>query len=401
MNLELTPSEQQFRDEVRAFLRAELPKRLSDKVRDLKRLTRADYEEWHSILNRRGWLAVNWPAEWGGTGWSVIQRYIFEVEAAAAHAPRVVAFGVSMFAAVVLRYGSQAQKERWLPRILDGSDWWCQGFSEPGAGSDLAGLRTTAVRDGDDYIVNGQKTWTTFGHFANKIFCLVRTDPAAKKQEGISFLAIDMDTPGVDLRPITLLDGEHEVNEVFFTDVRVPADNLVGEENAGWTYAKYLLAHERTGTALIGESTAALARLKAIAATESKAGKPLSQDPLFSARLARVEIELANLTISNLRMLTRSDFGAASMADSAMLKIRGTEVRQQITALVRQAAGPYSGPFRPDALEEDHDGEPAGPGYAAAAMTDYLNHRKLTIYAGSNEVQREIIASAALELPRR
>lgn len=278
MDLQLSPVNHAFREDVRDFLRLKLSARLSAKVKNQKRLTKADYEEWHSALNERGWLAATWLKEWGGAGWTFIQRYIFEIEASAAFAPRTIAFGVNMFGPVVLRYGTDEQKARWLPRILDGSDWWCQGFSEPGAGSDLASLRTSAVRDGDHYIVDGQKTWTTLGQFANKIFCLVRTDPAAKKQAGISFLAIDMDSPGIEVRPIILLDGEHEVNEIFFTDVRVPVENLVGEENVGWTYAKYLLTHERTGTAMVGDSTAAFARLKSIADQEVKQGKPFSNE---------------------------------------------------------------------------------------------------------------------------
>lgn len=398
MQLQLSLVDQAFREDVRNFLRQKLSARLSGKIKDQKRLTKADYDEWHSALNERGWLAATWPKEWGGAGWTFIERYIFEVEAAAAYAPRTVAFGVNMFGPVVLRYGTEEQKARWLPRILDGSDWWCQGFSEPGAGSDLASLRTSAVRDGDHYIVNGQKTWTTLGQFANKIFCLVRTNAAAKKQEGISFLAIDLDTPGIEVRPIILLDGEHEVNEIFFTDVRVPIANLVGEENAGWTYAKYLLTHERTGTAMVGDSTAAFARLKSIAAREVKQGKPLSQDPFFAARLARLEIDLANLTTSNLRMLSGSDSGAASMADSAILKIRGSEIRQEISALGRRASGIYSAPFIPAALEEGFNGEPVGPSHAAAAMPEYLNNRKLSIFAGSNEVQREILTKLTLGL---
>lgn len=398
MNLELSAEDRLFREEVRRFLRDKLPVRLAGKVRAQKRLHRADYDEWRAILHDHGWLAVSWPSEWGGANWSFVQHHIFEVEAAIAYAPRIVTFGLKMLAPVVMKYGSDEQRRRWLPRILDGSDWWCQGFSELGAGSDLASLKTAAVRDGDHYIVNGQKSWTTLGHYANRIFCLVRTDPSARKQEGISFLAIDMDSPGVELRPIRLLDGEHEVNEIFFTDVRVPVGNLVGEENAGWTYAKYLLVHERTGTALIGESTVALARLMEIAARETKNGRPLSEDPLFAARIARVKIDLANLATSNLRMLSRSGSSAASMADSAMLKVRGTEIRQQISALARIAAGPYCAPYIPEAREELFAGEPVGPDFAAAAMADYLNNRKLSIYAGSNEVQREIIAKTALGL---
>ena len=266
MDLSFTREEEAFRTEVRDFLAAKLPDRLSDKVRNGRHLSKADMEEWHAMLNERGWLANHWPERHGGPGWSAVQKFIFENECALAHAPRIVPFGVNMLGPVLIKYGSEAQQRHWLPRILDGSDWWCQGYSEPGAGSDLAAVKTTAVRgsdaDGDHYIVNGQKTWTTLGQHADMIFCLVRTNREAKKQEGISFLLVDMKSPGVEVRPIITLDGEHEVNEVFFTDVRVPADNLVGEENKGWTCAKYLLTYERTNIAGIGYSVAALERLK-------------------------------------------------------------------------------------------------------------------------------------------
>ena len=303
MDLEFTAEETAFRDEVRAFLAAQLPVALSDKVLRGQPLTREDMAGWHAVLNRRGWLASHWPVEYGGTGWSSTQKFIFDNECALAGAPRIVPFGLSMLGPVLIKYGSEAQKRHWLPRILDGTDWWCQGYSEPGAGSDLAAVQTTAVRDGDDYIVNGQKTWTTLGHYANMIFCLVRTSHEGRRQEGISFLLIDMRSPGVEVRPIITLDGEHEVNEVFFSDVRVPAANLVGEENRGWTCAKYLLTYERTNIAGVGQSTAALARLKAMAARQRRNGRPLADDPDFAARLARVEIELANMRTTNLRVV--------------------------------------------------------------------------------------------------
>ena len=292
MDLNFTPEEEAFRAEVRDFLRRHLPERLSSKVRDGLHLSKADIEEWHGILNARGWLANHWPVQYGGPGWTAVQKFIFELECALAHTPRIVPFGVGMLGPVLIRYGSEAQKRRWLPRILSGEDWWCQGYSEPGAGSDLAGVKTTAVREGEHYVVNGQKTWTTLGQHANMIFCLVRTDRDAKKQEGISFLLIDMNSPGVDVRPIITLDGEHEVNEVFFTDVKVPAENLVGEENKGWTCAKYLLTYERTNIAGVGFSIAGLEQLKAAASRVTHKGKPLLQDPMFATRLARVEIDL-------------------------------------------------------------------------------------------------------------
>jgi alkylation response protein AidB-like acyl-CoA dehydrogenase len=324
----------------------------------------------------------------------VVQRYIFDYESALAGAPRIVPFGVSMLGPVLIKYGTEAQKAHYLPRILDGSDWWCQGYSEPGSGSDLASLRTSAVRDGDAYVVNGQKTWTTLGQHADMIFCLVRTDPKAKKQEGISFLLIDMKSPGIEVRPIITLDGEHEVNEVFFTDVRVPVANLVGEENKGWTYAKYLLTYERTNIAGVGGSIAALDWLRQIAGKQKKSGRPLTEDPFFAARLARIEIDLDNMKTTNLRVLAAAAHGAPAGPESSMLKVRGTEIRQEISSLTRRALGPYAQPFVSEALDAEHNGESVGPDYAAPVAAEYFNNRKLSIFGGSNEIQRTIIAGA-------
>jgi alkylation response protein AidB-like acyl-CoA dehydrogenase len=398
MDLTFTDAEEAFRAEVRQFLADRLPARISAKVRTGKRPTKRDFEEWHALLNARGWLAAHWPVEYGGTGWSVAQAHIFEDEISRAHAPGVIAFGVSMLGPVLIKYGTAAQKNYWLPRILNGSDWWCQGYSEPGAGSDLASLKTSAVRDGDHYVVNGQKTWTTLGHYANMIFCLVRTSNEGKKQEGISFLLIDMNTPGVEVRPIILLDGEHEVNEVFFTNVRVPVANLVGEENRAWTCAKYLLTYERTGIAGVSRSVAALKELRRIAASQLRHGRPLADDPLFAARIARLEIDLENMKTTNLRVLMAAGGGAAPLEMGAMLKIRGTEIRQEITRLTRMALGPYAQPFVAEALDEGYAGEPVGSADAAAVSAQYFNYRKLSIFGGSNEVQREIISKSLLEL---
>ena len=346
MDLSFTREEEAFRAEVRRFLAEELPASLSDKGQRGLRLTRADMVQWHAILNRRGWLGTHWPREHGGPGWGPMQKFIFDHECALAAAPRVVPFGVSMLAPVLIKYGTEAQKQRWLPRILDGSDWWCQGYSEPGAGSDLAAVRTTAVRgcdaQGEHYIVNGQKTWTTLGQHANMIFCLVRTDRNAVKQAGISFLLVDLNSPGVEMRPIVLLDGEPEVNEVFFTDVRVPVDNLVGEENKGWTCAKYLLTYERTNIAGVGLAVAALERLKRTASRVQRNGKPLANDPQFAARLARVEIDLDNMKTTNLRVIAATAGGGVPGAESSMLKIRGTEIRQELSSLLRRAMGAYA-----------------------------------------------------------
>ncbi len=398
MDLNYTPQEEDFRSEVREFLSAKLPARLSGKVKGGKRLSKADMEEWHAILNARGWLATGWPEEYGGPGWTSVQRHIFEEECCLAGAPRTVPFGLAMLAPVLQKFGSQEQKDHYLPRILDGTDWWCQGYSEPGAGSDLASLKTKAVRDGDHYVVNGQKTWTTLGQYANWIFCLVRTDTECKPQEGISFLLIDMASPGVTVRPIILLDGEHEVNEVFFDNVRVPAGNLVGEENKGWTYAKYLLTHERTNIAGVGFSNAGLAHLKQVAKTQKKRGRPLIEDPYFAAKIARVEIDLEAMKTTNLRILAAAASGAAPGPESSMLKIKGTEIRQELNDLTRQAMGPYALPFVSEALEEGYNEEPVGPDYAAPAAKQYFNNRKLSIFGGSNEIQKTIITKTILGL---
>ncbi len=398
MDLGYSESELAYRDEVREFLETKLPRRIANLVKDGKRLAKRDYEEWQAILNARGWLAPNWPKERGGAEWSAVQKHIFEEECCIAGAPRILPFGLGMLAPVLMKFGSEQQKAHYLPRILDGTDWWCQGYSEPGAGSDLASLKTKAERQGDHYIVNGQKTWTTLGQYADWIFCLVRTSSEGKRQEGISFLLIDMKTPGIEIRPIILLDGEHEVNEVFFTDVKVPVENLVGEENKGWTYAKYLLTHERTGTAGIGFSNAALEHLKSIASTQMKSGRPLKQDPYFAARMARVEIDLEALKTTNLRVLVQADSGAAPGPESSMLKIKGTVIRQEINDLARRALGPYALPFVSEALDEGYNESPIGPHYANPIAAEYFNNRKLSIFAGSNEIQRGIISKTKLGL---
>lgn len=398
MDLSFSPEENAFRDEVKTFLSEKLPKRLSDKVRKGQRLTKADQEEWHAILNAKGWLAPGWPKAFGGADWKAVQKHIFEEEACLAGAPRVVPFGVQMLGPVLQKFGSKEQQDHYLPRILDGTDWWCQGYSEPGSGSDLASLKTRAERQGDHYIVNGQKTWTTLGQHADWIFCLVRTSTEGKPQEGISFLLIDMKTPGVSVRPIILLDGEHEVNEVFFDDVKVPVENLVGEENRGWTYAKYLLTHERTGIAGVGFSNAGLAHLKTIAKHQKKRGKPLMDDPYFAARLAEIEIDLSAMATTNLRVCAAADAGGAPGPESSMIKIKGTVIRQAINDLTRRALGPHAIPFVSEALEEGYNEKPIGPDYAAPIAAEYFNNRKLSIFGGSNEIQKSIITKAILGL---
>lgn len=395
MDLNYSAEELAFREEVREFLREELPTDLSDAVREGRSIGKEGHERWHSILNARGWLAPNWPRAYGGCAWNAVQRHIFEEECCRAHAPRIVPFGLTMLGPVLQKFGSDAQRDYFLPRILSGEHWWCQGYSEPGAGSDLASLRTRAVRDGDHYVVNGQKTWTTLGQYANWIFCLVRTDPDAKQQEGISFLLIDMDTPGIEVRPIMLLDGTHEVNEVWFTDVRVPVENLVGEENQGWTYAKYLLTHERTNIAGVGFSQAGLDAVKRLARQQMHRGRPLAENPHFAARLAQVEIDLMAMATTNLRIISAAAAGQAPGVESSMLKVKGTEIRQEINDLARRAAGAYAMPFASEALEGDNSNL-AQPEGTAAVSAQYFNNRKLSIFGGSNEIQKNIIAKVKM-----
>jgi alkylation response protein AidB-like acyl-CoA dehydrogenase len=396
MDLTYTGDDLAFRDQVRAFLEAELPADLRHKVTNHLRLHKGDYVRWHRILARQGWVAPGWPREYGGPGWTPVQRHIFDEECARAGTPPVLPFGVNMVAPVIMAFGSPAQKAYYLPRILSCEDWWCQGYSEPGAGSDLASLKTTAVRDGDEYIVNGQKTWTTLAQHADMIFCLVRTDPGVRKQEGISFLLIDMHAPGVTVRPIIMLDEDHEVNEVFFDNVRVPAANLVGEENRGWTYAKYLLGHERTGIAAVGRSKRELARLKALAMREQKDGAPLLRDPLFAAKVAELEIELMALEMTVLRVL--ADAHKAPGPEASVLKVRGTEIQQRLSELMVEAAGPLALPFDPDYLEGVHDHSVIDDDVAAPLLAHYFNYRKTSIYGGSNEIQRNIISQMILGL---
>jgi len=376
MDLNYSAEEAAFREEVRGWLSAQLPQDLKDKVANYAHLSKDDLLRWHRILAKKGWVAPAWPNEWGGTGWNVVQRYIFEEELGYAGAPPLVPFGLAMCAPVLLRFGTEAQKRRFLPRIYQGEDFWCQGYSEPGSGSDLASLKTKAQRVENHYLVNGQKIWTTLAHYADWIFCLVRTDPAAeRRQEGISFLLVDMKTPGITVRPLILMDGAHEVYEVFFDDVKVPAENLVHEEGKGWTVAKYLLGYERMNTGRIGESKRQLVALKNFAAS-------LKDDARFRDRLSRLEIELMALEITNLRFLDRMRrTGQPPGADVSMLKIKGTEIQQGLAELMLQALDPA-----------------ASDPFADRVRKRYLSMRKTTIYAGSNEIQRNIIAKMTLGL---
>src|SRR5438046_1674930 len=393
MDLNYSAEELAFRDRMRAWLDANLPDDLRRKVADHETLSKDDLMRWHRILAKEGWVAPAWPEEWGGTGWNVAQRYIFEEECGYVGTPPLIPFGLTMCAAVLLRFGTEAQKKRFLPRIYNGDDFWCQGYSEPGSGSDLASLKTKAVRHEDHYVVNGQKTWTTLAHYADWIFCLVRTDARVeKRQEGISFLLIDMETPGVSVRPLVLMDGEHEVNEVFFDDVKVPVENLVHEEGKGWTVAKYLLGYERLSTGRIGASKRELAKLKEFASKQLKDGRPLMEDARFRDRVSRREVDLTALEITNLRFLDQLRGGRVPGAEVSILKIKGTEIQQALTELMMQAVGPLAQPFRPLDGAGDFDE------FAAGLTPRYCNFRKTTIYAGSNEIQRNIISKAILGL---
>jgi alkylation response protein AidB-like acyl-CoA dehydrogenase len=398
MNLDYTSDELAFRDEVRGFVRGHLPHELSRKVIEHKRLSKDDYLTWQRILHGRGWSAPSWPKAFGGPGWNAVQRHIFEEECAAAGAPPIIAFGVYMVGPVIMAFGSPAQQEKFLPRILSSEDWWCQGYSEPGSGSDLASLKTRAERHGDTYVVNGQKTWTTLAQYADMMFCLVRTGAGGKKQEGISFLLVNMRSPGVSVRPIITLDGEHEVNEVWLENVEVPVDNLVGEEGRGWTYAKFLLSHERTGIAGVSRSKRELAWLKHIAASEADGARRLMDNPRFRDKISRVEIELMALEITNLRMLAAERGGKPPGAEASILKIKGSEIQQSLSELMMEAAGPYALPHLPLAWGDHWLGEHVGPAYAAPLAARYFNYRKVSIYGGSNEIQRNIVAQQILGL---
>jgi pimeloyl-CoA dehydrogenase large subunit len=396
MDLRFTDEELAFRDEVRAFFRTALPDSIRRKMIDGHHPSKDDLVTWSRILNAKGWAVPHRPVEWGGTGWSPVQQYIFRDELQKAPAPEPLAFGVSMVGPVIYTFGNEDQKRRFLPRIANLDDWWCQGFSEPGAGSDLASLKTTAKRDGDFYIVNGQKTWTTLAQHADWIFCLARTDSAVKKQEGISFLLIDMKTPGITVRPIQTIDGGHEVNEVFFDDVRVPVGNLVGQENKGWDYAKFLLGNERVGIARIGISKARLKRVRELASLERIGDVPLIEIPRFREKLAAVEVELKALEMTQLRVVaaeSRREKGKPDPA-SSILKIKGSEIQQATTELLMEVVGPFAMPYHP---EEEGRNEPLdGPDWANTAAPTYFNWRKISIYGGSNEIQKNIIAKAIL-----
>ena len=400
MNIDLTAEELAFRDEVRQFLATSFPDDIRRKRAGGIALTREDMIRWQKILNDKGWFAVNWPVEYGGTGWTAVQKYLFGIEMAAIDAPPIVAFGVKMVGPIIYTYGNEEQKQRFLPDILSSDAWWCQGYSEPGSGSDLASLKTRADLDGDHYVVNGTKTWTTLGQYADWIFCLVRTSSdVARRQEGISFLLIDMSTPGVSVRPIITIEGDHEVNEVHFEDVRVPVANLVGEEGKGWTYGKVLLQHERTNIAGVPVSQYRLERLREKTKQRIHGGRPLAENRNFMRKIAALEVELKALEFTELRTLASVKVGKAPGPESSLLKIRGTEVQQSLDALMMEAAGYYALPYVPAQYDLDFpDDERIGHGPETAPSLRYFNTRKASIYGGSNEIQKNIIAKHVLGL---
>jgi alkylation response protein AidB-like acyl-CoA dehydrogenase len=398
MNLEFTEDEKAFRAEVREFIENNYPQNIGTRgVQD--ELSPQDMVAWHKILGKKGWSVPAWPTEYGGTDWTPTQRYIWSEENARKNTVMPLPFGVAMVAPVIYTFGNEEQKAQHLPGIRSGEVWWCQGYSEPGAGSDLASLKTTAVRDGDDYILNGQKTWTTLAQHADWGFFLCRTDPdAPKPQMGISFILVDMKTPGIEVRPIKLIDGGHEVNEVWLTDVRVPATNLIGEENKGWTYAKFLLAHERSGIAGVARSKRGIEQLKEIAASELLDGKPLIEDMGFAQKISQLEIDLSALEITELRTLAGEQAGKGPGPESSLLKVKGTEVQQRLTELTLEAVGHYGTPDFRSFPEDGSNDFPIGPDYAHHAAPTYFNMRKTSIYGGSNEIQRNIITKMILGL---
>jgi len=392
MDLSFTPEEQKFREEIRAWVKENLPAEISHKVHNALELTRDDLQRWAKILGKKGWLGYGWPKEFGGPGWTAVEKHLFEEEAALAGAPRIIPFGPVMVAPVIMAYGNAEQQKRFLPGIASGEVWWSQGYSEPGSGSDLASVKTKAERKGDKYIVNGQKTWTTLGQHGDWMFNLVRTSNEGKPQTGISFLLLDMKSPGVTVRPIKLLDGGHEVNEVWFDNVEVPAENLIGEENKGWTYAKHLLSHERTNIADVNRAKRELERLKRLAKSEG-----VWEDQRFRDEIARLEVDVVALEMLVLRVLSAATTGKNSLDIAGLLKIKGSEIQQRYSELMMLAAGPFTQPYVREAMEAGWQGDWfARFGICAPLAGNYFNFRKTTIYGGSNEVQRNIVAQTVL-----
>jgi alkylation response protein AidB-like acyl-CoA dehydrogenase len=398
MDLALKSEHQSFAEEVRAFVRANLSPATKAKTLSGVHYSREDHLVWQQALGRRGWHTYTWPRKHGGPGWDVTQRFLFENVLAEEGAPRILPFGPKMVGPVIYTFGSDQQRERFLPAIRSSEALWCQGYSEPGAGSDLASLRTRAVREGDHYIVTGQKTWTSFAHWADWMFCLVRTDPDAKPQEGISFLLIDMKTPGVTVRPIIMMDGAHHVNDVFLDNVKVPVANRIGKEGEGWTCAKFLLANERLGIAEVSASKRGVRALRDIAAAEPANGGVLADDPAFAAQIADIDLQLQALEMSELRVLSAMAMGGAPGPEVSTLKVRGSEIQQRIAELTMEAVGEQAAPYQPGLLLRAGNETPVGPDYAAAAAPRHFNMRKTSIYGGSNEIQKNIVSKMVLGL---
>jgi len=404
MDLAFSADERAFQKEVRDWITANMPPEVAEESRRSRssHVSKERLLQWQKKLAAKGWLCPNWPKEHGGTGWNSTQKFIFEMEMARADSPYLSSFSLKMVAPVLMKYGSEAQKKRFLPKIAAAEELWCQGYSEPGSGSDLASLRTKAERQGDHYVVNGQKIWTTNAHWADWMFCLVRTSNEGKRQEGISFLLIDMKTPGIKIDPIYLVDGtrtpmRHEVNQVFFTDVHVPVENRVGEENKGWTYAKYLLEFERGGQAHGPRLRKAFRHLKELAHTQLDGGEPLSENPKWREQMAALEMELDAVEMNELMFYSSLKSGQNPGTQASIVKMRGTEVGQKITELAVEAVGWYGAPFT-ELRNYDSNVVPVGGGYADDAAPRYFNQRKTTIYGGSSEVQRNVLAKAMLGL---
>ena len=399
MDIAFNAEELAFRDDVREFLATKLPREIQERTRIAPSYVPSDYtRRWQNILYRQGWGAPNWPVDLGGTGWNAMQKYIYDAEYQAADCPRQSPFGISMVGPVICAFGTDAQKEQHLGPIIRGEKQWCQGYSEPGSGSDLASLVTRAIPDGDDYVVNGSKIWTSHAHHADWIFCLVRTNTEVKKQEGISFLLMDMTTPGITVKPIISMDGHHYLNEVFFDDVHVPISNRIGEENKGWTYAKFLLGHERTGIAGVGKSKRKVERLKQIAGIERADGGSVLEKDSFRSRLSEAEVALQAVEFTQLRILAQERAGKPPGPEASTLKIGGTQVEQSLNELMIEAIGHYAAPYPADELDPERNEPPIGPDYTIGLMQERLLRRAATIYGGSNEIQRGIIAKAVLEM---
>ena len=398
MNLKFSQEDIKFKEEVKDFIMQNLDKNTQKKINNGHHLSKDDLVNWQKKLYEKGWMAPNWPEEYGGTGWSITQRYIFDEECGAAAAPSALPFGVTMVAPVIIKFGTREQKAKYLPRILSSEDWWCQGYSEPGSGSDLASLSTKAEKINGSYIINGTKTWTTLAQHADMMFILVRTNSDCKPQEGISFMLLDMKSPGVSVKPIITLDGGHEVNMVYLENVKVPRENLIYEENKGWTVAKYLLGHERTSIAAVSRSKKALSKVREIAKLNINGDSNLTDDSRFMDKVTKCDVRLQALEYAELKSISDDVKGIPPGPEASMLKIRGSEIQQEITELVLEASGYYANPYQPNIMDIGNNEPLIGPEWSSAAAPKYFNTRKTTIYGGSNEIQKNILAKMVLEL---